>query len=203
MKTEDTTIQYYNHHASEFIDGTENADMSELYALFLEHIKKPPAHILDLGCGSARDTRYFLEKGYDVTAVDASKSICDEVCRRTGITVQNRSFSDINEVEQYDAVWACASLLHVTFFDLKEDVFPRVIQATKPDGIIYVSFKYGKAEGLEGERHFTRLDKQRLQELIADISCVRIMEEYISKDVRPDRHNEQWLNAILQKQKGK
>ena len=33
------------------------------------------ASILDLGCGSGRDSLYFLEKGYIVTSVDASEEM--------------------------------------------------------------------------------------------------------------------------------
>lgn len=34
------------------------------------HLIKPQGHILDLACGNGRHTRYLLEKGYHVTAVD-------------------------------------------------------------------------------------------------------------------------------------
>lgn len=33
------------------------------------------AHIIDLGCGSGRDSKAFINKGYKVTAVDGSKEL--------------------------------------------------------------------------------------------------------------------------------
>ena len=33
--------------------------------------------ILDFGCGSGRDSKYFLEKGYTVRAIDGSEKLCE------------------------------------------------------------------------------------------------------------------------------
>ncbi|MDN5332320.1 MAG: hypothetical protein PWP45_1545 [Tepidanaerobacteraceae bacterium] len=43
--------------------------MNEIYEFFLKWLPKG-TKILDLGCGSGRDTKYFLENGYEVIAVD-------------------------------------------------------------------------------------------------------------------------------------
>ena len=63
------TIEYYNQNAKEFIRGTVNADMHEHAGRFLAAVGENPARkkILDFGCGSGRDSKYFIEKGYIVT----------------------------------------------------------------------------------------------------------------------------------------
>ena len=60
-----SSVDYYNSHAEAFIDSSINADVSLLYNEF-EKLLKDGSYILDLGCGSGRDSKHFLEKGYKV-----------------------------------------------------------------------------------------------------------------------------------------
>ena len=59
-----TTLDYYNENARSFTEGTVNVDFTTTQHRFLDKIAQK-SHILDFGCGSGRDTRYFLEQGYD------------------------------------------------------------------------------------------------------------------------------------------
>ena len=70
-----TTINYYNLNAKNFIENTQNADMHLAQEKFLQ-LLPGSASILDFGCGSGRDTKYFLEKGYQVAATDGSAELC-------------------------------------------------------------------------------------------------------------------------------
>ena len=49
-KNTNRTIEYYNTHADRYSEITRNADMSDIYKRFEEHLK-PGSRILDLGCG--------------------------------------------------------------------------------------------------------------------------------------------------------
>ena len=82
-------ISYYDKNAEEFCRATKDADMSfcrERFLRLLEqrnYVKKLESdkfkiHILDAGCGSGRDAKVFLDAGYRVTALDASRKICEE-----------------------------------------------------------------------------------------------------------------------------
>lgn len=66
-----STIDYYNLNAKNFIESTQNVDMHLAQGRFLRLLDEN-ASILDFGCGSGRDTKYFLEQGYHVTATDGS-----------------------------------------------------------------------------------------------------------------------------------
>ena len=57
------TIEYYNKNAKEYFDTTINGDMKKAYDLFLKDLEKGSL-ILDFGCGSGRDSKYFIENGY-------------------------------------------------------------------------------------------------------------------------------------------
>ena len=71
----DQTIDYYNLNAENFIENTQNVDMHLPQDKFL-HLLNEGAAILDFGCGSGRDTKYFLDQGYQVTATDGSAELC-------------------------------------------------------------------------------------------------------------------------------
>ena len=151
------TINYYNLNAKNFIENTQNADMhipqNRFHRLLAEH-----ASILDFGCGSGRDTKFFLQKGYDVTATDGSAELCkldrgfetdaadgsEELVRiasgYTGIEVRLMYFQDLDEKEAYDGIWACSSILHLPKIE-QFPVFQKMCNALKENSVIYTSFK--------------------------------------------------------------
>ena len=191
------TISFYNENPIAFISQTVNADMTEPQNKFLSYIPMDST-ILDFGCGSGRDTKAFLEKGYQVEAVDGSEELCKYASEYTGILVKHMYFQDLIETEKYDGIWACASILHLKKTELI-GVFSKMAAALKTNGIIYTSFKYGTFEGERNDRYFTDMTEQSIEELLQEIPNLQIKEQWITKDVRPDRENEQWLNLILRK----
>ena len=62
------TIQYYDQNAIDFVENTRDVDFHVIQDEFLEKLPAG-AQILDLGCGSGRDAKYFLEHGYKVHEV--------------------------------------------------------------------------------------------------------------------------------------
>lgn len=127
--------------------------LSELFPQSLQKCRtnfcksiNPGAYILDFGCGAGRDTKYFLDQGYLVEAIDGSEQLCQIASKHTGIKVRQMLFQELKVNEKYDGIWACASILHLPKKELKE-VFKKMLTALKPGGRIYTSFKYGEYEG--------------------------------------------------------
>jgi len=114
----DKTIAYYNQHAAEYFSETVQVDLGEQRDVFLS-VLPSCGQIMDLGCGSGRDSRYFLEKGFAVDALDASEELCKMAQQYTGITVQCCTIQEWKPKKTYDGIWACASLLHLKREDLK------------------------------------------------------------------------------------
>lgn len=191
------TIDYYNRHAAKYAEETVNVDMAALYAEFLPMVK-PGGHILDAGCGSGRDACYFKQQGFTLSAFDASKEMAKIASERLQQTVAVRSFEQLDEAETFDAIWCCASLLHVARQTLP-DVFSRLQRALKPGAVLYVSFKYGDSERALNGRRFTDMNEQALTALVADITGLTLNKTWLTCDQRPERNNETWLNAILTK----
>ena len=197
MNSTNMTLEYYNRNAADFTAGTLNVDFRENQNRFLKMLNKGDL-ILDFGCGSGRDTKYFLEHGMRVEAIDGSIELCRIASEYTGIEVRNMFFQDFDESERYDAIWACSSILHLPKNELK-DVLHKMICALKPDGIIYTSFKYGEFEGERNGRFFVDFTETSFSKFIEDISSIRLDSEWVTDDVRPGRGNETWLNLILRK----
>lgn len=191
------TTDYYNENAKKFIDGTVSVDFKHIQDTFLVLLPES-AKILDFGCGSGRDTKYFLEHGCSVDAMDGSLKLCKAASEYTGIAVKHMLFQDLNEKEMYDGIWACASILHVKREELP-DIIRKMSLATKANGIIYLSFKYGDFEGERNGRYFTDMTEESMAEILADFPEFKVEKQWITGDVRVGRGNERWLNMILRK----
>ena len=87
-------------------------------------------------------------------------------------------------------------MLHVPLRELPE-VLGRLTVALKPGGILYLSFKHGHGERQQEGRHFTDLDEAGLFTLLDATPGLLLRELWITADQRPERHAEQWLNALV------
>lgn len=205
------TLNYYNKYAIEFSNDTFEVKFTETQDLFLSLLKSNSC-ILDFGCGSGRDTRYFLQRGYRVEAIDGSEKLCEIAQRNTGIPIRQILFQDLREIDEYDGIWACSSILHLTKSELII-VMQKMIRALKENGIIYTSFKYGDFEGERNGRYFTDFTEESFAEFLEKLkifnentkntedkmSEITIEKIWITEDVRPGRGDEKWLNLILRK----
>ncbi len=191
------TVAYYCQHAAAFAAETLEVDMSALYAEFLPLLPEQ-AHILDAGCGSARDSLAFAQMGFRVTACDASPALAALAEERHGIPVEVVEFAALPWKDRFDGIWACASLLHVPEAELPA-VLSRLCQALKVDGVLYLSFKYGQGERNSDGRHFTDLDETGLARLLAGQPSLSTIKTWLTADQRPQRARQQWLNALVRK----
>ena len=190
------TIQFYQDNADYFFEGTLNVNMSNIYQHFTGGLPTGSL-ILDAGCGSGRDSKAFFDMGYKVEAFDASSEMVKRASQHTGLNVKHAVFDDVTAIDKFDAIWCCASLLHVPEGDLPTTLL-KLADALRPNGIWYLSFKYGDTQREKDGRLFTDINEQRLTELVSSLSNIDISSTWITEDNRPDR-NEKWLNAILVK----
>ncbi len=194
---EDKTISYYNEHAADFQNSVSTANMNSMCDRFLSYLSKP-AHILDLGCGTGRDSLYFLDHGYTVLPMDASEAMCKIASKITGLTVRQLRFENLDYTDEFDGVWACASLLHVEREKLPA-ILRKINKALKPGGILYMSFKYGETTRKKEGRLFTDMTEKDLFFLCNESNGFELEDYYITADVRLERSDEKWLNIIAKK----
>jgi superfamily II DNA or RNA helicase/HKD family nuclease len=189
----DETDLYYDRSAAEFFGSTVGVDMTPIHRRFLAGLA-PRAHVLDAGCGSGRDAKAFAELGFRVTAFDASAELARLASAHCGLDVAVRRFEDVDETAEYDAIWCCASLLHVPLAAVPATL-ARLWQALRPGGRLYVSFKHGSGERSHGGRRFTDADEATLRQWFAGLPDLQSVDVWLSDDQRPERA-ERWTNAL-------
>ena len=187
-------MNYYDENAQEFFDGTVDADMSSHHEKFLK-LMPDNAKILDAGCGSGRDAKLFKSLGYDVTAIDGSNKMCRLASEFSGIDVRHMQFQEINFDNEFDGIWASASLLHVPSDEL-DSVLMKLRNSLKENGILYASFKYGDFEGERNGRYFNDLTESAAIDIF-EKNEFKVIETWITHDARPGREDERWTNILL------
>lgn len=191
------SVEFYNNNAEEFFNNTVNADMSATYSLFEENLSDIDGEILDLGCGSGRDAKHFIDKGYKVTALDLSPVLAAKASKYIGQQVIVGDMKDLDYKDRFIGIWACASLLHLTEDEVLETI-KRCHKALKKDGVLYASFKYGENNYEKDGRNFTCFTRDKILNLIEGLDFY-YRATFETGDVRPGRENEKWLNVILKK----
>ena len=192
------SIDYYNKYAAKVFEETVDQDMSEIRTEFLNLLEEGDT-ILDLGCGSGRDSLIFYELGYDVTAMDASEEMCKLAEIHTGLEVLHMTFEEMDFDSGFDGIWACASLLHVPEKELS-DILTKIARALKDSGILYMSFKLGDFEGFRGERYFCDYTEDAMEEVLKDNDRFDVVKIWETEDVRSGHSDTRWLNVLVRKQ---
>lgn len=192
------TKDYYNKNAKGFVENTLKADMTLLYHQFEKHLKKGDK-LLDLGCGSGRDSLYFMSRGYKVVAVDYSEELIKIVSDLLNREVLMLDMREMDFHDAFDGIWACASILHVGRDEIKK-VMDNCERALRRNGIFYLSFKYGDGEGFRNGRFFNSYNEESFEALMKDFKGLKILDMWKTADVRVGRKDEYWLNILIKKE---
>lgn len=198
---DELTLKYYNDNANQFYNDTVDVVFTKTQENFLKYLPDK-AYILDFGCGSGRDSKAFIEKGYKVDAIDGSEEMCRLAEKLLNQEVSCIRFQDFVADNKYDGIWACASILHLDIDNINK-VLIKLREALRTKGYLYTSFKLGEFNGFRKGRYFTYMTKESIEALIKSIGGFDIIEMKVSSDARPGRDDEQWINIILKKTKTK
>lgn len=189
-------MNYYDENGQEFFNGTFNTDMSSHHNEFLKLLREN-SNILDAGCGSGRDAKRFKDLGFNVTAIDGSKKMCELASEYTNVNVKHMQFQEIEFEDEFDGIWASASLLHVPSSQI-DMVLNKLKKSLKDKGIIYASFKLGDFEGERNGRYFNDLTEETARDLF-EKNAFEIIKTWLTNDARPGRENERWVNILARK----
>ncbi len=189
------STKYYDENAQNFFETTVGSDASKFYDLFLPYLF-PKAKILDAGCGSGRDSKFFLTQGYEVTAFDGSQKMAELARQYTGLPVAHKNFSDIHEKEEFDAIWTSASLLHVPKPHLPP-ILQKLKNALKPQGVWFMSFRHGETEQDEGDRYFNDQTEASLTQTLKQIGGLDIL--HVSIPDVSSRRGYKFVSCVVRK----
>lgn len=197
MKEKYNTLEYYNKNAKTYCDQTSVGNLQKNYNKFLNHLQ-PDAYILDLGCGSGRDSKYFLDNGYKVKAIDGSIEMCKLASKYINQEVTCMKFEELNDINTYDGIWACSSILHVEKENLS-NILIKMINSLKVNGIIYTSFKIGTGYEIKEGKYYNYLTKDEMIQILNNTSKSVKLVDYFETlpSTRRKAENTIWGNFII------
>ena len=187
------STSFYDRDPEGYSVKTFTADVSELRDRFTSLLPEG-ASVLDLGCGSGRDSLAFHDMGYRVTSIDGSEGMCRVARENTGLDVRHLMFGDLDYIDEFDGVWACSTLLHVPSDELPS-ILSLIHGSLHRDGIFYMSFKDGDFEGEREGRYYTDMSPEDIPALAGD-NGFEVIDVWNSRE--PDR-DILWTNALLRR----
>ena len=200
MMLEYDTLDYYNKNAQEYCNQTISVDFDFIYQKVLPLLPQN-AYILDFGCGSGRDSKKFLDLGYCVKAIDGSIEMCKLATKYLEIEVICMDFFDFHDIDTYDCIWACSSILHIED-ECLFTILNQMIDALKVGGIIYTSFKVGTGYMIKEGKYYNFLTKEKMMGLLEKTGKkVKLIDYFENSPIarRTINSNETWGNYIIQK----
>lgn len=193
---EQETINYYDQNALSYFDSTITIDLQDIYDKFRSALPSA-AYILDAGCGVGRDTRYFIQVGYKVRSFDASAEMVRFCNQYPFAFCEHRAFADVTELEEYDGIWASASLLHLNQQSFKLALL-RLSFALKVGGTMYFSLKAEADESnTKDSRQFYYHSRDFVEAYIRDLNLEVI--EIWSNPGRKAGSPSQFINYLVKK----
>lgn len=189
-----STSRFYDEHADEYFERTVHADLSHLYGRFLPLLPKG-ARILDLGCGSGRDLKAFKSLGYWPFGIDPSPRLAELAREYAGVQCQVGKVQDMTYSDEFDGVWACASLLHLQKSELA-CALKRVRAALVADGIFFAAVQSGQGErsALDG-RFYAYYDREEFLSAVLTAGF-SVEDSWTTEDSLPNRPSVRWINVL-------
>jgi SAM-dependent methyltransferase len=188
---------YYDEYADHFRGRTAALPMNAAYEPFMRELP-PCARILDAGCGPGRNAAAFLSHGYRVTAIDASPAMV-QLARRSGIDARVMTFQHMTFNEEFDGVWASASVLHVPHAEIP-GVLSRFARALNPQGILYVSLKEGQSERIaEDGRFFSYFALDEFSDSLTSSGLFKLVKAWKRIGLDSSGATRTWLNFLAAK----
>lgn len=190
------TIEYYNKYASLIFEDTVGRDLSGVRGEFLALLEEGDT-VLDLGCGSGRDSLAFYEQGFDVTPLDASEEMCKLAEIHTGLEVLNMRYEDMEFEEAFDGIWGNEALIHLPKDELP-GILTKLTRALCRDGLLFLSFQEGSFEGARGERFFCEYSGEELERILRGTGRLEILKLWTTDDESRDGGGK-LLNVLARK----
>jgi SAM-dependent methyltransferase len=195
---EDPIIAYYDKQGQGYIEETMRIDMSDEVRRFARHLKEG-ARVLDVGAGAGRDSKTLQGEGFTVVALEPCRTFAEHLRGIPGIEVQQIKAQEMEEVETFDAIWACASLVH---FDEKQlpKVMKKLCRALRPNGYFYMCFKNGAGVRIPSRNGilFHDMAPDRLNDLATE-SGLKVVEMWSNESRLRGRNDAHWNNVIARK----
>ncbi len=200
LKSCESTLFYYENNAEEYADKTRQLNLERAHDRFLRNVPMR-GRVMDLGVGSGRDSKIFMDRGLQVFPVEASQARALEAQKLIKTPVHVARMQDIRPPsESLDGIWASASMLHLNPRDFVQTL-QMAFSSLRKGGVFYLSLKTNSMSQEyvdENGRYFFLWNRKELLRVIEATTGFRIIEDWNNPDAN-DRPNTLWTNLVLKK----
>ena len=187
----DSTLKYYQDNAGRYQEHNRTWDMSPVYAMFLRHFCGQT--LLDVGCGTGRDAKFFSGVGKNVTGIDGSEEmlkLARDECPAADFHCVDFS-RDFVLAKDFDGMWACASLLHLTDAQFAHALV-NLRRFLAPGGAMYLGLKKAEAKAPPDDgRYFNYWTGEKLAPVLL-AGGFAVLEQHVEETPRIS-----WLNTVV------
>ena len=104
-------------------------------------IKNKESTILDIGCGNGRDSFFFNQKGYKVTAIDISrKAIQKNKKENKDINFKKIDIGEKNKIGKFDIIY-CRFFLHTVDYLLERKLIGLIKRSKKKEALVFFEYR--------------------------------------------------------------
>ena len=167
---------YYNREA-EYRNSGEKQDwkIRQREAFYKLTILENKKTLLEIGAGTGQDSRYFMDHGLKVLAIDLSGEMV-RICKEKNIEAYEFDMYDLFAINRkFDCVWSMNSLLHIPKSDLKK-VLIGIESVLNENGLFYMGVYGGEdSEGYwtndisETPRFFSYYSESKIKEVLQSV----------------------------------
>lgn len=167
MTVDKQTIETYDAKAQDYVDLVTTEQPTRQLQAFMDAL--PAGGLaLDLGCGPGNSAAMMRDRGFAVTAIDASPKMAELGSQKYGLDIRIATFDDLDEIAVYDGVWASFSLLHAPRNDVPRHL-AAIHKSLKTGGVFVIGVKTGTGAARDGiGRQYTFFEDGELDQLLRD-----------------------------------
>ncbi len=189
-------IDYYEANAFKYHESTIGINPSS----FLEPLARrlpSAAAILDVGCGSGRDLRWFKERGFRPIGIERSPSLAELARNHSGCPVMEANFEthDFSDCP-VDALVLVGALVHIPH-NRFEQVLDHLLKALRPGGHALITLKEGRGITEKSQERFFYLWQDPDLRAIFDRLSLTVVD--FSRQTSKIRETDIWLGYVLKK----
>jgi len=154
----------------------------------------PGKKILDVGSGSGRDVKYFLDEGFEPIGIDISQKMINESKKRVSkkSIFKKMDFRKLKfKTESFDGIWSMLSLIHTPKEEIKK-VFEGFNKILVQRGVLFLAVIEGNG-----------IEKIRVPELNNKMSTISYFKEKEVKEYLEDSNFEIITSEINDSDSGK
>jgi len=195
MDEVDKTVKAYEEIKEDFLEHNSKFDMTPEIKEFCEFLSDK--NVLDIGCGPGRDSKVFVELGYNTRGIDFTPSFVKMAQENVPsgkflhMDMRHLEFAD----EEFDGIWCSASFIHIPKREALATLkgFYRVL---KNKGALFIGVQKGDGEGwmdkFGKERFYAFYQEEELQKLLESVG-------FVVKATHNKKGNYDWINMIAVK----